>query len=294
MNKYAKRFYDYVEQTEGYSCLSEYKGNIKHVLMKHEDCGTEYLQTPQKFLKGRRCHNCSPSKKLTKEKLQSDIDKLFPNKFKILSEYKNSHTKIRVLNCHCGHEYEIKQQDLKQGKDCFKCHGSKKYSQKEFELLFNDKKLKGYSLVGIYDGINKNVEIKHDVCGKVFNIVPSRYFRQFKKCPKCFTKSKGEDLIASFLDKLNISYEREYKFKDCKNKRELPFDFYLPDKNVCIEYQGIQHYKSVDIFGGNYNFEYTQHNDKIKKEYCENNNIELLEVPYFITDIKSFLVEKIC
>lgn len=294
MNKFAKRFYDYVDTIEGYKCLTEYKNSMEKVTMLHEDCGNKYQQSPAKFLKGRRCHYCSSSRPLTKEILQKRLDTKFPNKFTIISDYKNSKTKIRVRNNYCSHEYEIKQQDLMSGKDCFQCHGSKKYTQEEFVEIFKEKGLKGFTVVGEYKGINNNIKIKHDKCGTEFDIKPSSYFKQFKKCPTCFTKSLGEERVADVLNDRKISYQREYRFDDCKYKYTLPFDFYLEEHNTCIEYQGKQHYQPVSEFGGNERYEYTKRNDNIKKQYCINNNIKLIEVPYWIDDVEKYIVEKIC
>lgn len=97
-------------------------------------------------------------------------------------------------------------------------------------------------------------------------------------CPIC-KESKGERIIRNWLIDNNIKFERQKKFKDCKNKRKLPFDFYLPIYNMCIEYNGTQHYKMSTYFGQK-SFEQTQINDKIKKEFCENNNIKLLIIKY--------------
>ena len=72
----------------------------------------------------------------------------------------------------------------------------------------------------------------------------------------------------------NILYESQYSFKDCRNTLPLPFDFYLTDYNVCIEYDGRQHYKVNDFFGGEEAFEKLKINDAIKSEYCKNNNIK--------------------
>ena len=104
-------------------------------------------------------------------------------------------------------------------------------------------------------------------------------------CLRCY-ESKGEKAIANYLTKNNIEFKSEYKFKSCKNKRSLPFDFYV--KNKLIEYQGIQHYEPI-TFGGNKNnaieksierLKAIQFNDKIKKEWCKTNNIPLLEIHY--------------
>jgi hypothetical protein len=55
----------------------------------------------------------------------------------------------------------------------------------------------------------------------------------------------------------------------------------LPDYNICIEYDGIQHFESVDYFGGELGFINTQMRDNIKNEYCKNNNIKLIRIPYW-------------
>lgn len=100
-------------------------------------------------------------------------------------------------------------------------------------------------------------------------------------CPKC-RMSHGEKEISRFLKYKKIKFKSQYKFKNCKNKRELPFDFYLPDYNLCIEYHGEQHYREVrgNFFGERYGLEDRIKKDKIKEKYCKDNNIELLVIPY--------------
>lgn len=111
-------------------------------------------------------------------------------------------------------------------------------------------------------------------------------------CPKC-NESKGENKIGKFLLEKNIIFKQEYMFDDCKGlKRKLPFDFYLLNYGILIEYHGIQHYKSLDYFGGDDNFKERQRLDKIKSEYCSNNNIPLLIIPYWEFDnIESILTQ---
>ena len=95
-------------------------------------------------------------------------------------------------------------------------------------------------------------------------------------------KSVGEEVIEDILTRNNISYYSQYRFNDCKNKRPLPFDFYLPDYNTCIEYQGEQHYKPIDWFEDTDDtFEARQIRDSIKRTYCNDNGISLLEIPYY-------------
>ena len=93
-------------------------------------------------------------------------------------------------------------------------------------------------------------------------------------------KSQGEQQIQKLLDQWNIEYFREYKFKDCinpKTNRRLRFDFYLPSYNLCIEYDGEQHFTG---WRGKDDLEDIRYKDNIKNEYCIKNNIFLIRIKY--------------
>jgi hypothetical protein len=103
-------------------------------------------------------------------------------------------------------------------------------------------------------------------------------------CPKC-NEFKGEMKISEVLKVYNIYDISQHIFNDCRNIRPLKFDHYLPNHNTCIEYQGIQHYEPVDFAGKGEEwalkeFEENQIKDQIKRDYCKNNNIKLLEICY--------------
>lgn len=98
-------------------------------------------------------------------------------------------------------------------------------------------------------------------------------------CPKC-KSSKGELSIISFLSEHDIKYIQEKRFNDCKYKSYLKFDFYLPELNICIEFDGKQHFKPNEFFGGDEALEETKIRDEIKNKYCENNNIKLIRIRY--------------
>ena len=78
----------------------------------------------------------------------------------------------------------------------------------------------------------------------------------------------------------NIEFKTEFKFDDCKHKTHLKFDFYIPSKKLCIEFNGLQHYKVVSFFGGEESYQETIKRDKIKEEYCKSNDIKLLTIKY--------------
>lgn len=112
------------------------------------------------------------------------------------------------------------------------------------------------------------------------------------------SNSKGEIKIEKVLKELNIKYIYQKKFDDFinENKRQYLFDFYLPDYNCCIEYDGEQHF-SYNGCGWNNeeNFKKTIKRDKIKTKYCEEKNIKLIRIPYtdYSKITKNYLTELI-
>ena len=99
--------------------------------------------------------------------------------------------------------------------------------------------------------------------------------------------SLGELEVKNWLESHNIRYEFQKRFKDCKDKQCLPFDFYLPDYKVAIEYQGRQHFQVNQLLVIKYSQEFAKVqlekqklHDRIKKHYCEENNIYLVSIVY--------------
>lgn len=135
-----------------------------------------------------------------------------------------------------------------------------------------------YSITN-YTGINNNVDILCKIHGK-FTQIALTHTSSGCGCPKC-NKSKGEIKISNYLDSFDIEYIEQYKFDNCKNKNSLPFDFYLKDLNICIEYDGEQHFKIHELFGGEEGFTTRIENDKIKTNFCKENNIKLIRIPYY-------------
>lgn len=126
-------------------------------------------------------------------------------------------------------------------------------------------------------------------CGNEIDVVNGNLQSGCTQSCGCL-KSKGEAEISILLTNWGIKFKREKKFKECKDKKCLAFDFYLPDYNMCIEFQGEQHYmpvvfrtkrtneakrKAICMFGKQIK------RDNIKREHCKENNIKLLEIPYW-------------
>ena len=114
------------------------------------------------------------------------------------------------------------------------------------------------------------------------------------RCPKCYFPSKGEFNITNILDKYDINFETQHSFNGCRSIQPLPFDFYLPDHNTLIEFDGEQHYRPASIFGGLNEFIGQKVRDTIKDVYCKNNNIKLIRIPYwYLDDIEIILINEL-
>lgn len=128
-------------------------------------------------------------------------------------------------------------------------------------------------------------------CGHNPNWITPNNLKNGYFCPIC-NESKGEKVIREYLEKNGLEFKQEYIFEDCKYKRSLPFDFYIKEYNLCIEYDGIQHFEVSSYFGEK-SFKDTQKRDKIKNDYCKNNNINLVRIPYWeIDNVENILDEE--
>lgn len=132
-------------------------------------------------------------------------------------------------------------------------------------------------------------------------------------CPHC-NSSSGEAIIEQLLDLNNIKYSMQEKisintekymrkdlyddFRDLKVKKKLmlKFDFYIPDTNWVIEFDGLQHFKPVKHFGGEEQYRRQRLYDKFKNDYCRYNNLRLLRIHYDdmgeIEDLLRFVMRK--
>jgi len=122
------------------------------------------------------------------------------------------------------------------------------------------------------------------------------YFNQLARvhldgfgCPIC-SQSVGENKIKKYLEENEIEFKTQFKFKDCRDKYQLSFDFYLPKYNLCIEYDGVQHSLPVKYFGGEASLQLQIRRDKIKTNFCKENNIKLIRISY-LDNIESKLMD---
>lgn len=116
-------------------------------------------------------------------------------------------------------------------------------------------------------------------------------------CPVC-KKSKGELIIVGFLNDLNLNFISQFTFPGCRGiKYPLRFDFAILDKfnnvKLLVEYQGEQHFRPVEHFGGEEGFERLVELDEVKRDFCESTGIRLLEIPYWDKEVIKETIERV-
>lgn len=111
-----------------------------------------------------------------------------------------------------------------------------------------------------------------------FRISPTDHLRG-KGCYDC-SESKGERKVRCYLESKKVNFSQEHIFEDLMDKKHLRYDFFVPSKNLLIEYHGKQHYEAVEHFGGEKVLLETQRRDKMKKDYALERGYQLVEIPY--------------
>lgn len=200
-----------------------------------------------------------------------------------LSTYKNLKSRIFIICPYHGNIPMIANSHLRSRTGCTKCSRNRRRIKKveidQKKLIRRIKKL--YYNLYKFDKtkVNKSnyVWIECNKHGKVNCNV--RKLLNGRGCPKCKI-SKSEIQIMVYLEKRKIKYEHQKKFKECKNIKELPFDFYIPEKNILIEYDGKQHYEPIRKFGGKKGYLEQRMRDNIKNNFCKKVNIELKRIRY--------------
>ena len=211
--------------------------------------------------------------------------------------------KVRVIcKCDCGKYTVINHQDFKEEKvkSCGCLSNEKKaerckksavnYASIERNINPFYKYIKPTNMRGSSNEIIWEIECRK--CGKHYFDSPNQLISQKRNhgnnpC-KCWRKySIGVQQIINILEKNNINYLLEKSFSTCISPKGklLFFDFYLPDYNILIEYDGKQHYE-IAFNQGKEKLILQKEYDKIKNEWCKNNKITLIRIPYFKKEIK--------
>lgn len=159
-----------------------------------------------------------------------------------------------------------------------------------------------YKLLTLYRGHKERIQVLHIECNRPFWVTPRHFYYYLQKntffCSRC-TASNGEKVLHKALEEIGVPFNYETSWEGLIYKKKLRFDFTVyEDENQeivkChIEYDGAQHDKPVDYFGGEENFVAGKEKDTLKEEFCLQNKVPLIRIKstYPLTSIEDLLTE---
>lgn len=283
----------YKVRGDEYEPLQKYKGVHHRIDFKHKKCGKIWKTTPQIILSGSKCKKCY-RKVYNDESFREKLKVTTNGEFEPLEKYIDSKTKIKFIHKRCGKEFESAPHNLLNFRKCPHCD-QKKPRQNKDQFMKEFKCLVGndYDILDKFRVKTDVYTFTHNRCGRTFEMTGSAILRG-RKCPHC-KMSGGEEKIARYLENNGYSYKREFRIDECRNKAPLPFDFavFLNNELMClIEFEGEQHYRSIKTWGGDEGLRKRKRNDRIKRNYCQINNIPLIEIPYWDEDNIDLILDK--
>lgn len=288
-----------------YKVLPPYKNSKTKMEFIHLACGNHFKMKFNNFQQGQRCPICSSKyrsklRTMTNADFVKRVESTWGNEYTLLSEYVNSDTPIKVKHNKCGNIYMTRPADFIRGHGCLKCSyvkRSPKIGVNQRTPLSDVKKsikdILGDQYVVLtkdsdYKGNRQHIKIKHLVCNTVYEAKYSDIQSHHTGCPHC-NQSKGERLIFNTLAyHFNFSETKDFYYGYILPNR-LHLDFYLPHYRLGIEYDGIQHFKPINYFGGIDSYLDIIKRDKNKDTYCKDNHITLIRIPYTVTTNKEIV-----
>jgi protein-arginine kinase activator protein McsA len=237
----------------------------------------EFETSLARLRKRQRCPKCSKEDKVfSNEEFISKAEKIHNYSYDYSHcNWTDSKCKVKIRCPKHGLFEQFASNHLKRY-GCIKCKIERQFDSfvKKSNNIHNNKW--NYSK-SIYKNNKTAIEIVCQYHGSFWQR-PDNHL-QGNGCPAC-KLSKGEIMIVDILNKLNIKHISQKTFDECKSKYKLRFDFWLPEYNTCIEYDGPQHETAIDFFGGISNLEKNIYHDNIKSLFCINNNINLIRISY--------------
>lgn len=272
---------------------NEYVNAKTGLKCKCKNCGHIWKPTWDNLRVGKGCPKCLvDSLKTPHNKFVEDI-KAINSGIEIKSKYENMKS---MILCRCnidGTEFKIRADSLMEGCGCPTCSTEAKSKSHECFILEMEQVNSYIKITSKYRNKRTRVECTCKRCNHVWKALPNNLLNG-SNCPSCSVPMSGGEIeVEKYLKNKGIKYNKEHIFDDCKNDIVLRFDFYLLDENICIEYDGQQHFQPIKYFGGVEKFKKVKENDSIKNKYCKNNNIKLIRIPYTTDNVENFLNERL-
>ena len=274
-----------------YSVLGKYSSGHIRVLIKHNRCGKEYEAMPSNLLRGAGCPHCAREKvadkqRKTHDKLIEEVYELVGNDYTVLSKYTGADKKIFIRHNSCGNEYSVVARNFLMGQRCPKCQRPNYNRDLEsFNREVCDLVGEEYSVLGGYHDAKTKTLMLHSKCGEKYESTPDN-FLQGARCPYC-AMPIGEKRIMRWLRRNNIRFKTQYTFEGLRDKKNLRFDFAIFDHEG-LKYL-IEAFHFNKFYGGR-TYEIMEYHDRLKDEFCIDNGIPLIRIPYWqYKEIESIL-----
>jgi len=250
----------------------EYNGNNIKVSIICPFHG-KFRQTPHAHLSGKGCPKCNGFFRTTEE-FVALAKEIHGNKYdysKVM--YCQSNREVCIVCPTHGDFWQTPHSHLS-GAGCPSCFGSQKLTNEEFvrraRLVHGTKY--GYDNIE-YKSAFDRVCITCPKHGDFWQ--GARAHLRGAGCPSC-NNSILEDKTREALSKNNIHFVEQKTFAWLRYKKSMRLDYYLPDYDIAIECQGIQHFEPVETFGGQDEFRDTQLRDIMKREKCQAHGIKII------------------
>jgi hypothetical protein len=238
----------------------------------------EFWQKPQHHLYNHGCPTCGGREKNDMHTFIEKAKKVHGDKYDYSKvQYINNKTKVCIICPEHGEFYQ-KPNDHLSGKGCEKCAGRNLTTKEWIESAIKVHKQKyDYSKVEYINGKTK-VCIICPEHGEFWQ-TPQDHLSKHG-CPYCH-ESKLEKEVEKLLMENNILFEKQKTFDWLLNRIHMRLDFFIPNINIAIECQGIQHYEPIKRFGGEKGFIKTVERDLKKAKLCEENGIKLIYFTHY-------------
>ena len=270
----------------------EYNGYVSVYRFKCS-CGNIFNRRLDVFILQNRT-NCPECNGLRFNDIDSIRTELRENSIELLSDtYKDIQTNMEIIYP-CGFKTSRNIGNIRGSKYlCPHCakKGYKRDTKQFYKEVFEISK-EEYSFNGEYINCDTKMNVTHNVCNHNYNVTPHHFINGGQRCPKCFA-SKGERIIKDIFDSNNIKYIEQKEFDGLVGTggNPLRFDFAVIEDNVLkylLEYDGEFHYKPIN---GKKALAKQQEHDRRKDNYCRDNCIELVRIPYWELDELDNIVE---
>lgn len=257
-------------------------------------CGKEVLREVYS-LKSSKYASCGCKRREVKQLYNGrNVDNQKFNRLTVLKTDWNSNPIKVTCKCDCGKIIKVAKNDVICGHTkscgCLRNENTSKATTKNWSEHIADN---GVKFIKQYKMNKKGQwlwECECPFCLTHFYELPARINNGHVCSCGCAVRSKREKMIEEYIINKNYNYKKQFSFKDLKSNKGyvLRFDFAIFDKDnqlsYLLEYDGEQHFHSVEIFGGDNAFNENVKRDKLKNEYCNKNNIKLIRIPYTKTN----------